>query len=173
MDVKSENIIQLIEKQKNKLNDPAFDLELWKVTSLHLMDRIYGKGSEKAAFIKQLKIDFSSWSLRDSSGKNTGIEACKKQALEILNSTIDEITILGIPEKPVSNLLGLIDKITVAVESELNHKQIDEIQEILKSEASKSDIQLRLEGKFKEFGNQVVPALLSRLLQIKEIANAI
>lgn len=94
-----EKYIQLLEKQIEKLTATDFDLEAWKSSAISALSRIYGSNDPKIRQIENLKIDYSSWTLRDSSSKYNPVEACKRKGREILKTAIEEIELFGLDEK--------------------------------------------------------------------------
>lgn len=86
--------IQVFKEQIEKLDKKGFDLEAWKISTIGLTERIFGHDSHKIEQLKALKPDFSSWSLRDTSGSHDSI---KKKAKVILESAIAEIEQFGLP----------------------------------------------------------------------------
>ena len=87
--------IELLQLQINKIEDKGFDLESWKIYTIGLLDRIFGHQSHKIDQIKELKYDYSSWSLRDTSGSQDSI---KKRAKVIIESAINELNQFGLPD---------------------------------------------------------------------------
>ena len=91
-----EKYIQLFTRQIEKLDTEDFDLEAWKSSTIVLLKKVFGAQDPKIEQIEKLKIDYSSWTLRDSNAKYKPIETCKKIGKEILLSAIDEIELLGV-----------------------------------------------------------------------------
>ncbi len=106
---KQEKYIAILQKQIEKLKDPDFDLEAWKSAAQSRLSSIFGENDSRIKQINELKIDYSSWALRDSHSGYKPIETCKKKGKEIIESLIDEIEIVGIPvkngEQPISNVI--------------------------------------------------------------------
>lgn len=98
-------LIKILENQLEKLSDPDFDLEAWKSSACSALDRVYGKGNDRSAEIQSLRIDYSSWALRDSNSKYQPKESTKKHGKEVIQSVIDEIKVFGVP-KPKAELLS-------------------------------------------------------------------
>ena len=92
--------IQLLQEQIEKLNEKGFDLESWKIYTINLLSRIFGQQSHKINQIKELRYDFSSWSLRDTSGSQDSI---KKKAKVIVKSAINELEQFGLPDMEKNN----------------------------------------------------------------------
>lgn len=98
--------IKLLKKQIVKLDDEHFDLEAWKSSAISVLSRVFGKDDLRAEQIKQLKIDYSSWALRDSNANYKPVETAKLKGREILNTAVEEIEIFGVPENHSSDVLG-------------------------------------------------------------------
>ena len=60
----------------------------------------------RAKQIENLKIDYSSWALRDSNSKYKPVETAKLKGKEVLNTAIEEIEIFGAPENHAAEVLG-------------------------------------------------------------------
>ncbi len=103
-------VIKLLHQQIDQLEQPEFDLEAWKSATMTILERIFGTSNEKLKLIGQLKIDYSSWALRDSNAKYKPVESCKNQGKAILKASIDEIETFGLPfENPKSILEKYLD----------------------------------------------------------------
>lgn len=98
--------IKILQKQIEKLDAPDFDLEAWKSSTISVLSRVFGKGDIRAEQIEKLKIDYSSWTLRDSNANYKPIESAKRMGKEILATAIEEIEIFGAPENLSSDVLG-------------------------------------------------------------------
>lgn len=102
-----EKYIKLLDKQGAKLSLDDFDLDAWKISTTHLFTIIFGGKDPKIREINDLRIDNSSWTLRDSGPRNNPIESCKRKGKEILDIAKDEIELLGInnPQTSLDNKL--------------------------------------------------------------------
>lgn len=98
--------IKLLKKQIEKLESESFDLEAWKTSAITVLHRIFGETDPRAKQIDQLKIDYSSWALRDSNSNYKPIETAKLKGREVINTAIEEIEIFGAPENHTSKVLG-------------------------------------------------------------------
>jgi len=123
-----ENEISLINRQLESLTAKNFDLEAWKSHTIIFLERIFGKESSKVKMIKELKYDYSSWSLRDAAGTGKAADPVIMKAREILEATKLELEHLGVPKEEDENL-----KIWSLLEEEMTGKQIREIREIVQS----------------------------------------
>jgi len=98
--------IKLLRKQISKLEEEDFDLEAWKTSAIAVLQRIFGENDLRSKQIDQLKIDYSSWALRDSNSHYKPVETAKRKGQEILKTAIEEIEIFGGPENHTSEVLG-------------------------------------------------------------------
>lgn len=124
-----EKEIALIEKQLESLKAKNFDLEAWKSHTVIFLERIFGKESSKVRMIKDLKYDYSSWSLRDAAGTGKDADPVILKAREILEATKLELEHLGVPKQEEEN-----QKIWSLLEEEMTGKQIKEIRQVLQSD---------------------------------------
>lgn len=124
-----EKEIALINRQLESLTAKNFDLEAWKSHTIIFLERIFGKESSKVRMIKDLRYDYSSWSLRDAAGTGKDSDPVILKAREILEATKLELEHLGPPKQEEENL-----KIWSLLEEEMTGKQIREIKLILQSE---------------------------------------
>ena len=132
--------IKLLEAQLDKLDQKGFDLEAWKQYTVVLLARIFGSDDPKISQVQKIEYDYSSWSLRDTSGKTAYLETCKKLGREIIQASIDELKTFGIPaDTVVSNMAIPIEVITSALEEELKVSQMKQIQSIINSDKTAED----------------------------------
>ncbi len=120
--------INLLEEQIAKLTSKEFDFRAWKQYSIILLSRIFGDEDQKVKQISKLEIDYSSWSLRDASGKSSQTDTIKKIGKEILQAAIDELSSFGVPDRNSSTQINLSQQIILsALESELTNITIKRI----------------------------------------------
>lgn len=122
----SDNEIELLRQQKASLDIKKFDLEAWKAPTLMFVSRIFGATSEHVRQIRELKYDYSSWTLRDTSGGGQLTDPVRVRAKEILEAAISEIQNLGTPP-PVSNTSVILD----SFRKELTGKEMQDLEKIL------------------------------------------
>ena len=124
--------IDLLKEQIDRLDDNKFDLEAWKNRTLIFLERIFRKESPKLRMIQNLHYDYSSWSLRDTfaGGSAKDNDPVRIQAKEILEATIAELEILGVPEEKKEQ-----QKIKELIEDELTGKQVKELDILLQSDS--------------------------------------
>ncbi|WP_339784300.1 MAG: hypothetical protein ACMVP2_10900 [Imperialibacter sp.] len=144
-------LIAVFKKLEGKLNEKEFDLEAWKASAVSLFSRTFGASDPKIKQIQDLKIDYSSWALRDAPSTYHPLESCKNLGREVVLSAIDEIELFGLPEqKDLRKLLG-----EVYLEAEV--KQIVALAGVEKKEAE-------LKKLLEKAGNQKNVALIMKLL---------
>ncbi|CAD5268742.1 MULTISPECIES: hypothetical protein [unclassified Imperialibacter] len=144
-------LIAVFKKLEDKLNEKEFDLEAWKASAVSLFSRTFGATDSKIKQIHDLKIDYSSWALRDAPSTYHPLDSCKKLGREVVLSAIDEIELFGLPEqKDLRKLLG-------EVYSEAEVKQIVSLAGVEKKEAE-------LKKLLDKAGNQKNVALIMKLL---------
>jgi hypothetical protein len=122
-------LIAAFKKLEEKLSEKDFDLEAWKAAAIGLFSRTFGELDPKIKAIQQLKIDYSSWALRDAPSTYHPIESCKKLGREILLAAIDEIELFGLPDQKD------LRKLLTEVYSEEEVKQMVELAGVEKKEA--------------------------------------
>ena len=154
--------IQLLQDQINKLNDKGYELESWKIYTIGLLDRIFGHNSHKISQIKELKYDYSSWSLRDTSGSQDSI---RKKAKVIIESAINEIEQFGLLEKGKSE--KPTNLITEIFKDELKGSEYKRLIKTInenKSENDKSELLTELLGTLEtETKDQIILSLLKQI----------
>lgn len=133
--------IQLLKQQIDKLENEDFDLSAWKKYTVVILARIFGEKNEKIRQIEKLEYEFSSWSLRDASGNESYEEGTKKLAREILQASIDELNLFGLPT-PVEDQSSqaIYDFLNILLD-ELKGSQVKQLKKILSSRESKDEKQ--------------------------------
>lgn len=156
----AEKEIGLLKKQLANLDEPKFDLDAWKQHTLIFLERIFGRDNSKLKLIRELRYDYSSWSLRDTAaaGKTKDKDPVKMQAREILEATITELEHLGLPGEITDG-----QKVWELLQDELTGKQVKAIEAILKSDDKEKvdKISNILEGLDKE----TLAGIIAKLLQ--------
>jgi hypothetical protein len=158
-----EKEIQLLKTQIDKLKAKDFDLDAWKKYTIIILARIFGETSMKIKQIESIEYDYSSWSLRDTTGSNIYLDSCKKLGREILQASVDELETLGLPQiEPSSDEFFKV--IEDALKDELKGTQVKEIGLIL---AGGDDARVKREQvleKLKEYGSETSQDILSNIL---------
>ena len=165
--------IALLKKQIEKLDNKDFDLEAWKKYTIILLARIFGDKTEKIRQIESIEYDFSSWSLRDTTGASAYMETCKKLGQRILEASIDELEHFGLPE--ASDEENAFYKLIISsLEDELKGIQVKEIKAILlgieKRESMKEEIEERLLSYGPKVAASVMATILTDQLFIRELS---
>jgi hypothetical protein len=153
----AEKEIRLLREQLSRLNDSNVEFEVWKNQTLIFLERIFGGSSSEVKLMKEVKNDYSSWNLRDATGKEKSKDPARSKAAEILTSVISEIEMLGLPKEPDDK--ALIKKL---LEDELTGKQIREIDEILNSDLP--DKEGKLKDIIEKIGQQGIVNIIIRAL---------
>jgi hypothetical protein len=100
-----------------------------------ILGRIFGENSQKVEMVRTIQPDYSSWSLRDTSGRISQLDECKKMGREILEASIAELEAFGVPEKGQSS----DNPAMKALEEYVTVKQSREITVILASDQTPKD----------------------------------
>ncbi|MFW6290008.1 MAG: hypothetical protein ACOC0R_03485 [Mariniphaga sp.] len=127
----AEKEIALLKQQIERLDDKRFDLSAWKNRTILFLERIFGNNSPKLKMISELHYDYSSWSLRDTAagGSAKDKDPVRIQAKDILEATITELEMLGLPKEKEEQY-----KLKELLEDELTGRQMKEIVLILHSD---------------------------------------
>lgn len=164
--------IELLKAQIQKLDAKDFDLEAWKKYTIIILARIFGDTSQKVRQIEGIEYDFSSWSLRDTTGSSSYIDTCKKLGMEILEASIEELKTFGLPEQDTSSN-AIFDAVMEALEDELKGHQFKEIRKILQSASSPKVKRSNILEKLKSYGNEVSTEVLAKILSTQAVINKI
>lgn len=152
--------VTILKEQIDKLEAKDFDLEAWKIYTINILERIFGPDSHKIEQVKELKYDFSSWSLRDTSGSAGSI---KKKASVILESSVNELEQFGLPKKDTTKNENPTESLLGVFEDELKGSQFKRLKEILKIDDLKEK-KARLSELFRELDNDEREALLINIM---------
>ena len=155
--------IALLKIQVEKLDAKGFDLEAWKKYTIVLLARIFGEKTEKIRQIESIEYDFSSWSLRDTTGASAYMETCKKLGKEILEASIDELEHFGLPQAS-ENENAFYDLIFSSLEDELKGIQVKEIKTLLTQLEKKEVLVEDVREKLLSYGPNVAATVLANIL---------
>jgi hypothetical protein len=168
--------IQLLNQQIEKLNANDFDLEAWKKYTIIILARIFGDTSEKIKQVEKLEFEFSSWTLRDASGNESYEEGTKKLAREILQASIDELNIFGLPKVDENQSDKTIKEFLNIILDELKGSQVKQLKSILSSRESKDEKQRKIKEILEEVGEYGAYSILTTMLMhpdaVKSITNS-
>ncbi len=136
--------IKLLNNQMQKLEAEDFDLEAWKSSTVSVLSRIFGKDDPRNDQIAGLKIDYSSWALRDSNSKYKPIESCKRKGKEILLTAIEEIEIFGLGSSKETILKDLLDQkeIEILLSDSKRTDQLNVLKKLKKEDLQELLLQL-------------------------------
>lgn len=152
--------INILKEQIQKLEAKDFDLEAWKIYTINILERIFGGDSHKIDQIKELKYDFSSWALRDTSGSTGSI---KKKARVILQSSVNELEQFGLPNKGTESKGDVSETLLSVFEDELKGAQFKRLKEIIKTK-DLTEKKEQLTELFKELDNEGRQDLLVNIM---------
>ncbi|MEL6562706.1 MAG: hypothetical protein AAFQ94_31345, partial [Bacteroidota bacterium] len=108
--MKRKEFITILEKQLEALSAKDFDLEAWKKGTIARLSSVYGPEDPRIEQLEDIKIDYSSWALRDSDSSYKPVESCKKVGKAIVEAIIDDVRVFGFTQtetKDNSSLLSL------------------------------------------------------------------
>ena len=91
--------ISILEKQLTELDARDFDLDAWKKGAIARLSSIYPENSYHLQQLRDIKIDYSSWALRDSNADYKPIDSSKKVGKTIIEAAIDDLKVFGLPKK--------------------------------------------------------------------------
>lgn len=155
--------IDLLKSRIDRLNDKDFDLEAWKNHTIVILERIFGPANQKIKQIEQIEYDYSSWSLRDTSGNSSYRDTCKKLSKEILEAAISELEIFGLPKKD-----EIEDKtlkvILSALEDELKISQYKELVNVSLSDMKPEEKQKEISKILKGYGEETIIRIFSKVI---------
>lgn len=159
----AEKEITLLKQQIERLDEQRFDLSAWKNRTILFLERIFGNDSPKLKMISDLHYDYSSWSLRDTAagGSAKDKDPVRIQAKDILEATIAELEMLGLPKEKEEQY-----KLKELLEDELTGKQMKEIKLLLQSE--KSDKTEDLIKILESLPKEKLAAILANLLTVEK-----
>ena len=144
--------IQLLEEQISDLESDQFDLDAWKGATLSILQRIFGAYDEKVRLVKNIRVEFGSWSLRDARGNSDPVASARMQGKSILQSAIRELRIFEPAEEAPAQ------KIPLAWQHILSAEQYASLQAALQKEDA-----TRKEG-LKALFDSIDKGVLSQLL---------
>lgn len=155
------NEIKWIENQMKKLHEPHFDLDVWKTSACLMLDGIFGANNPRSKQLLDLDNTFNSWSLRDAVGNESYLERNKRMAAEILQSAMDELEILGKPEKNRTSHQQMNDLLNTIFD-ELKGSQVRILKQVLQTEMNHEEKKRQISDILREAGDENY--LLTKLL---------
>lgn len=170
-----EKQIDLIQKQIDKIQQPNFNLDAWKSSSVLILDRIFGSEFQGIKSIEKIKYSSGGISTANSSNFWSNIESCKAQGKEILETCITELETFGAREKVEMSNSGIninltqnqtvnINFLVSALEDELTVSQMKEVNLIMNSDDNSSLKKTKIIDKLKSFGSDIASNILANIL---------
>lgn len=109
--MKRKEFITILEKQLEALSAKDFDLEAWKKGTIARLSSVYGPEDPRIEQLEDIKIDYSSWALRDSDSSYKPVESCKKVGKAIVEAIIDDVRVFGFTQTETKDNSELLLKI--------------------------------------------------------------
>lgn len=162
------NAIEVLQNQIHKLDAKDFELNAWKNFTILLLERIFGKNTQKIEAINRIKYDQGSWVLRDETGYANSMEACKKMGREILDEAILELETFGAPEDSPGTIP--FDVIKNALSDELTGSQLREIISTLCEKGAIKDRKKILITKLESYGPETALAIVANILSNEKVS---
>lgn len=155
--------IAILKKQIERLEIKDFDLEAWKKFTIVMLARIFGDTSEKIRQIESIEYDYSSWSLRDTSGSSSYLESCKKLGRKILEASIEELEAFGLPDRS-----GDDDKffriIIDALQNELKGSQFRQLKDVILKTKDEAELHDKVREILNDYDTYVPVDILTAIL---------
>jgi len=155
--------IAILKKQIERLDIKDFDLEAWKKFTIVMLARIFGDTSQKIRQIESIEYDYSSWSLRDTSGSSSYLESCKKLGRKILEASIEELEAFGLPDTS-----GDDDKffqiIIEALQDELKGTQMKLLKDVILKTKNEDEMKNRVREILNDYDTGVPVDILTSIL---------
>jgi hypothetical protein len=112
----------ILQRHLDKLSDKDFDLDAWKSGVSASIKQIFPDNWSLSSQIENLKIENSSWTLRDSGADHNPLESAKKKGLALLESAMDELELSVTDPKELFSKYLDEDAIGVILNSNINEK---------------------------------------------------
>jgi len=156
--------IELLHNQIQKLHDRRFNLESWKTQTILLLDGIFGENNNKSRQIQKIEYEYSSWTLRDTSGSSS-MDDCKRTGQDILEIAIRELENHELP-KPAAreSQAGLSDIVVSALENELKGWQFKQILQIIRENTEPESKKARITEALNTYGPGITTDILATIL---------
>ncbi|HOI00933.1 MAG TPA: hypothetical protein PLE85_10395 [Bacteroidales bacterium] len=154
--------IEALRQQIAKLGESKFDLEAWKTGTALLLARLFGESSEQVNQVRRLQQDFSSWTLRDTSGNEDPMDKVRRLARDIVEAAITELEIFGLPGS--SEAGPALEAIRNALQEHLRMQEYRQLSTIVSSGMSRKEKEDKLNDLFKTFPPRLERDILVSLL---------
>jgi len=155
--------ISILKKQIERLEVKEFDLEAWKKFTIVMLARIFGDTSEKIRQIESIEYDYSSWSLRDTSGSSAYLESCKKLGRKILEASIEELEAFGLPDSTTEDD-KFFQLVIEALQNELKGSQFKELKDVILKTKNEGDMKDKIREILNAYSTGVPVDILTSIL---------
>jgi hypothetical protein len=155
--------IEILKKQIERLEIKEFDLEAWKKFTIVMLARIFGDTSEKIRQIESIEYDYSSWSLRDTSGTSSYLDSCKKLGRKILEASIEELEAFGVPDRSGEGE-QFFHLIINALKDELKGSQFRELKDIILKTKNETEMRDKVREILNDYDTGVPVDILTSIL---------
>ncbi len=170
-----EKYITLIENQISNLDKSDFDLEAWKSSTIVVLSRVFGDDQNKMKQIKDLRVDFGSWTLRDTDGLHSEMANCKIRGRAVLEAAIVELRTLGVPEETTEieskEVIGNV--VLKVLEEELRGSELRALKAMLQQNSDEKVLRQLVEEKFTGFGSSIAEKIVSAIVLMPEVRKAL
>jgi hypothetical protein len=112
----------ILQRHLDKLSDKDFDLDAWKSGVSATIKQIFPDNWSLSSQIENLKIENSSWTLRDSGADHNPLASAKKKGLALLESAMDELDLSVTDPKEIFSKYLDGDAIGVILNTNINEK---------------------------------------------------
>jgi hypothetical protein len=154
--------IALIRDLILRLDQKPFDLQAWKTNTMMILGRIFGENSRKVELIRAIQPDYSSWSLRDTSGRISQTDECRKMGHEVLDAVIAELEAFGAPVKTETTGNRALE----AIESFVTVRQSKELAKIMESDQGAEEKELQMSEILKGLDQVDLLAMVVKMLNV-------
>lgn len=162
--------ISILNKQIERLDVKDFDLEAWKKFTIVMLARIFGDTSEKIRQIESIEYDYSSWSLRDTSGSSAYLESCKKLGRKILEASIEELETFGLPDRAAESD-RFFHIIIESLQDELKGSQYRQLKDVILKTKKDDELRDKVREILNDYDTGVPVDILTAILTNKIFKN--
>lgn len=190
MSDETQRLIDALQRVRAKPIESPNDVEIRKAEVTSLFSRIYGADSpqeKQLARIQYHRHVGSGWvgpgGSRGGFAVTQNFAECRDRVYGVINSAIDELESLGLPDKPKAMGRGLslhvnqtqtvnLSVVLESIQDSLTPEQAGELREILSSPGEREEKQQKLSDKIKSFGQGVASNVLANLLTNPQVISA-
>ena len=175
-----EKFIEAFKVVSNPKISNGEELKAWQGKAINTIVRVYGNDSIQEQQIKNVFFETYTtyYTARQNFGGGNNSELCQKQASEIINGFITDLSTFGLPQERImekSNGIHIsvnqnqhqtikLKIIFDSIKDELNGKQVKEVEEILNEALPSESKKVKLIEKLKSFGSDIVTNIVANIL---------